>query len=221
MGLALKKTTGRRKKKEERRRRREKNLHKGVDSQNGQIRLALGIIHDVQINKLFQLQIISHHTFNNLGEQNRDVPEKRRRRIREKKEKRKEKKKKKEKEKNTNFPTVMPAIIFLMALTCLSSLPLSSSVLSSCTSPVIEKKKKNIRRRKKIKKEEEGEKRDEGGGRKEGKRKKKVKKKCSSDLSWRGRNISNFLKNSFRKVYPKTNEQPNRTKNKNTTTFKK
>ena len=44
-------------------------LDKCVDRHNCQIGLALGIVHQIQINQLLQLQIISLHAIDHIGEQ--------------------------------------------------------------------------------------------------------------------------------------------------------
>lgn len=37
-------------------------LHKGVDSHDGHVRLTLGIVHQVQVHQLLQLQVVCLHT---------------------------------------------------------------------------------------------------------------------------------------------------------------
>lgn len=45
------------------------NLHKGVDSKNGEVRVTLGIIDKVEINKFLKLQIFSLHAVHHIREQ--------------------------------------------------------------------------------------------------------------------------------------------------------
>ena len=163
-----------------------KNLHKSVDSQNGQIRLALSIIHDVQINEFFQLQVISHHALHNLREQNRHIPERkmqnRRREKREKRKKKKEKRKKKKekrkekkekrkkkKDKLSNCHASNNLLNSIDLSVFLATLELSSKFMHlSCIKGVSPKKKGEFKKENR----KTDEKRGEGG---EGRKKSKIK----------------------------------------------
>ena len=46
---------------------------KGIDSQNGQVRVRLGVAHHVKINQLFQLQTLCGNVLQNIHEQHRNV----------------------------------------------------------------------------------------------------------------------------------------------------
>lgn len=41
-------------------------LHKAVDSHNGHVWLTFGVVHQVQIHQLLQLQVVSLHTVHNI-----------------------------------------------------------------------------------------------------------------------------------------------------------
>lgn len=41
-------------------------LHKAVDSHNGHVWLAFGVVHQVQIHQLLQLQVVSLHAVHNI-----------------------------------------------------------------------------------------------------------------------------------------------------------
>lgn len=44
-------------------------LHKAVDCHDGHVRLALGVVHEVQVDQLLQLQVISLHAVHYIREQ--------------------------------------------------------------------------------------------------------------------------------------------------------
>lgn len=44
-------------------------LHKAVDSHDGHVWLAFGIVHQVQVDQLLQLQVVSLHAVDNVREQ--------------------------------------------------------------------------------------------------------------------------------------------------------
>lgn len=44
-------------------------LHKGVDGHDGHVGLTLGIVHQVQVYQLFQLQVVRLHTVHHVGEE--------------------------------------------------------------------------------------------------------------------------------------------------------
>lgn len=44
-------------------------LHKSIDSKNGEIRLWLGVVHQIQVDKLLQLQVVGLHAIDNIGKQ--------------------------------------------------------------------------------------------------------------------------------------------------------
>ena len=44
-------------------------LGEGVDSQNGQVRLRLGVIHQVEVDKLLQLKVISLHAVHHVSKE--------------------------------------------------------------------------------------------------------------------------------------------------------
>lgn len=44
-------------------------LHKGVDSHDGHVGLTLGIVHQIQVHQLLQLQVVCLHTVHHVGEE--------------------------------------------------------------------------------------------------------------------------------------------------------
>lgn len=44
-------------------------LHKGVDGHDGHVGLTLGIVHQVQVHQLLQLQVVRLHTVHHVGEE--------------------------------------------------------------------------------------------------------------------------------------------------------
>ena len=44
-------------------------LHKCVDSHDGHVGLTLGVVHQVQVHQLFQLQVVRLHTVHHVGEE--------------------------------------------------------------------------------------------------------------------------------------------------------
>ena len=49
------------------------NLGEGVDSQNGQVRLRLGVVHQVQVDQLLELQVVCLHAVDHIREEGADV----------------------------------------------------------------------------------------------------------------------------------------------------
>lgn len=48
-------------------------LNKSVDSQNGQVRIALSIIHDIEVHQLLELEILRVHALDHIGEEHGHV----------------------------------------------------------------------------------------------------------------------------------------------------
>ena len=44
-------------------------LNEGVDGENRQVRVALGIIHDVEVHELLELEVLRVHALHNIGEE--------------------------------------------------------------------------------------------------------------------------------------------------------
>lgn len=55
------------------RRRRVSHLGKGVHSEDGQVRLRLGVVHQIQVDQFLQLQAVRLHTVDHVWEQRADV----------------------------------------------------------------------------------------------------------------------------------------------------
>lgn len=50
-------------------------LHKGVNSHDSHVRLTLGIVHQIEVDQLFQFQIVSLHAVHNIWEQSTEKKE--------------------------------------------------------------------------------------------------------------------------------------------------